>query len=58
MLDVSDCTGQIVVGVDTGIEEWLAILQQENKYKDWHECYYEGWLWNNAEKCYVLWKLE
>jgi hypothetical protein len=41
-----------VVGVDTTLEGWGAILQQEDENKDRHPCHYESRLWNNAEQRY------
>jgi hypothetical protein len=57
-LEVSDGAGQIVVGVNASLEWWGAILQQEDKNKDWHPCRYESGLWNNAEKRYDAGKRE
>jgi len=42
ILDISDGTGQIVVGVDASVEGWGVMLHQEDENKDWHPCYYES----------------
>jgi len=44
-LDMSDGTGQIVVGVDASIEWWGAISQQEDENEDWHACRSQWGLW-------------
>jgi hypothetical protein len=44
MLDISDGTGQIIIGVDASLEGWGAILQQEDENKDWHPCHYVSYL--------------
>ena len=49
-LDVSDGSGQIVVGVDASLEGWGSILQQENKNHDWNPSHYESGLWHKAKK--------
>jgi len=51
-LDVSDGAGQIVVGVDSSLEGWRVILQQEDENMDWHPCCCESGLWQKAEKRY------
>jgi len=50
MLDISDGAGKIVVQVDTSLEQWGAILQQEDENMDWHLCRYQSRLWINAVK--------
>jgi hypothetical protein len=57
-LDVSDGTGQIVVGVDASWEGWGAFFQQQDENKDRHPYRYERGLWNRAEKRYHAWKCE
>jgi len=57
-LDVSDGAGQILVGFDTSLEGWVAILQQEDENNDRHLSRYESGLWNKAEKRYDAAKRE
>jgi hypothetical protein len=58
MLEVTNGTGQIFVGVDTSLEEWSAIWQHEDESKDRHPCRNASGLWNNAEKRYYAGKCE
>jgi len=57
-LDVSNCAGQIVVGVNCSIEWWGVIFQQEDRNEDRHPCRYECGLWNTAGKRYDTGKRE
>jgi len=56
--DDSNGARQIVVGVDTRLEGWGAILQQENENKDRGPCRYDRGLPNKAEKRYDTGKRE
>jgi len=56
--EVSNGTGQIVVGVDTSSQGWGAILPQEDNNNDRHPCHYESSLWTKAEKRYDVGKHE
>jgi hypothetical protein len=58
MLDVSNYVGQIVLGLDTSLEGWGAILQQEDEKKIHHPCRYQSGLWNTAETKYDAAKQE
>jgi hypothetical protein len=51
-IDISDRAGPIVAGVVHSLVAWVAILQQEDKNKNWHQSRYESGLWNRSRMRY------